>query len=492
MDQATLSTIFILIGALAAGSFVIGLHFMNSPATGRNGNLISAGGMTVAVIATFVYLLLRECQEGAECVVGGLSMPALVIIVGGFIVGGAVGLMLALRVAMTAMPQLVSLFNAVGGGAAALVAIFDYLNIVGGPREEVSTVVFVILGVVIGSVTFSGSLIASGKLQGLLPGKPIAVPGGTYTTAALGVVALLTTLLLVLSAGDAPVLDLGSEIKTVMLLVLLASALTFGVTMVLPIGGADMPVVISLLNSFTGTAAAMSGFVLDSPLLIIAGALVGAAGGILTKLMADAMNRSLLNIMIGGFGGAEGTQADPTAEGGTVREVGVDDAAIQLAYAQNVIIVPGYGLAVAQAQHACRELGDLLEDRGVNVNYAIHPVAGRMPGHMNVLLAEANVPYPQLKEMEEINPEFPRCDVALVIGANDVTNPVARTDPSSPIYGMPILDVDEAKSIIVIKRSMGRGYAGIDNTLYSDPKTGMLFADAKAGLEQLLAAVKAL
>ena len=265
MDQATLSTIFILIGALAAGSFVIGLHFMNSPATGRNGNLISAGGMTVAVIATFVYLLLRECQEGAECVVGGLSMPALVIIVGGFIVGGAVGLMLALRVAMTAMPQLVSLFNAVGGGAAALVAIFDYLNIVGGPREEVSTVVFVILGVVIGSVTFSGSLIASGKLQGLLPGKPIAVPGGTYTTAALGVVALLTTLLLVLSAGDAPVLDLGSEIKTVMLLVLLASALTFGVTMVLPIGGADMPVVISLLNSFTGTAAAMSGFVLDSP-----------------------------------------------------------------------------------------------------------------------------------------------------------------------------------------------------------------------------------
>jgi len=236
----------------------------------------------------------------------------------------------------------------------------------------------------------------------------------------------------------------------------------------------------------------MSGFVLESPLLIIAGALVGAAGGILTKLMADAMNRSLVNIMVGGFGGAEGTQADLSTAGGTVREVGVDDAAIQLAYAQNVIVVPGYGLAVAQAQHAVRELGDILEERGVNVSYAIHPVAGRMPGHMNVLLAEANVPYPLLKEMDDINPEFPRCDVALVIGANDVTNPVARTDTSSPIYGMPILDVDEAKSIVVIKRSMGRGYAGIDNSLYTNPKTGMLFADAKAGLENLLAAVKAL
>ncbi len=289
-----------------------------------------------------------------------------------------------------------------------------------------------------------------------------------------------------------PVIELGSEVKTVVLLVILGASLTFGVTMVLPIGGADMPVVISLLNSFTGTAAAMSGFVLDSPLLIIAGALVGAAGGILTKLMADAMNRSLLNIMIGGFGGGEGTQADPAASGGTVREVGVDDAAIQLAYAESVIIVPGYGLAVAQAQHACRELGDILEERGVKVVYAIHPVAGRMPGHMNVLLAEANVPYPQLKEMEDVNPEFNRCDVALVIGANDVTNPIARTDPASPIYGMPILDVDHAKSIVVIKRSMGRGYAGIDNSLYTDPKTGMLFSDAKAGLENLIAAVKEL
>jgi NAD(P) transhydrogenase subunit beta len=263
--------------------------------------------------------------------------------------------------------------------------------------------------------------------------------------------------------------------------------------MVLPIGGADMPVVISLLNSFTGTAAAMAGFVINNPVLIIAGALVGASGGILTKLMADAMNRSIANIMVGGFGGGEGTVAAAGgAEGGTVREIGVDDAAIQLAYAQKVIVVPGYGLAVAQAQHAVRELAELLEARGVEVSYAIHPVAGRMPGHMNVLLAEANVPYPQLREMEEINPEFSRTDVALVVGANDVTNPAARSNPASPIYGMPILDVDAAKSIVVIKRSMGRGYAGIDNELYTNPKTGMLFADAKDGLAQLAAAVKAL
>ncbi|HZW00038.1 MAG TPA: NAD(P)(+) transhydrogenase (Re/Si-specific) subunit beta [Candidatus Deferrimicrobium sp.] len=483
MSDETLNTIVILVGALAASAFVIGLHYMNSPATARTGNRISAAGMAVAVVVTFLSLLLRE---------GGISTEGLIVIVAGFLIGGAVGLFMALRVAMTAMPQLVSLFNAVGGGAAAIVALFDYGHVVGTPEEEISTAIFVVLGVVIGSITFAGSLIASGKLQGLISGKPIRVPGGTLTTAILGIVALVGTLLLVFSAGGSPALALGNEVKILALLVVFGASLTFGVTMVLPIGGADMPVVISLLNSFTGTAAAMSGFVLGSPLLIIAGALVGAAGGILTKLMADAMNRSLLNIMIGGFGGAEGTQADPTATGGTVREVSADDAAIQLAYAQNVIIVPGYGLAVAQAQHACRELGDVLEERGVNVSYAIHPVAGRMPGHMNVLLAEANVPYPQLKEMDDINPEFPRCDVALVIGANDVTNPVARTDTSSPIYGMPILDVDEARSIVVIKRSMGRGYAGIDNSLYTNPKTGMLFADAKAGLENLLAAVKAL
>jgi NAD(P) transhydrogenase subunit beta len=483
VSSATLDTIVVLVGVLAAAGFVIGLHFMNSPATARTGNRISAAGMTLAVVVTLAALLLRE---------GGLSTEALLIIVGGFVIGGAVGLLMALRVAMTAMPQLVSLFNAVGGGAAAIVALFDYGHVVGTPEEDVATAIFVVLGVLIGSVTFSGSLIASGKLQGLISGKPIKVPGGVLTTAILGLVALAGTIVLVLSAGPSPVVALSSEVKILALLVIFAVSLTFGVTMVLPIGGADMPVVISLLNSFTGTAAAMSGFVLGSPLLIIAGALVGAAGGILTKLMADAMNRSLLNIMVGGFGGGEGTQAAVMEGGGTVREVGVDDAAIQLAYAQNVIVVPGYGLAVAQAQHAVRELGDILEERGVNVSYAIHPVAGRMPGHMNVLLAEANVPYPQLKEMEDINPEFGRCDVALVVGANDVTNPAARSDPASPIYGMPILDVDEARSIVVIKRSMGRGYAGIDNLLYTNPKTGMLFADAKAGLENLIGAVKAL
>jgi H+-translocating NAD(P) transhydrogenase subunit beta len=483
VSQEWLDTLVILVGLGAASAFVIGLHYMNSPATARTGNRISAVGMAVAVIVTFLSLILRP---------GGLSTEGLIVILAGGVIGGAAGLLLALRIAMTAMPQLVSLFNAVGGGAAAIVAIFDYLHVVGTPEEEISTAIFVILGVLIGSVTFTGSLVASGKLQGLISGKPIPVPGGTLTTAILGLIALVATVLLVLSAGESPMLAIGSEIKTILLLVILGASLTFGVTMVLPIGGADMPVVISLLNSFTGTAAAMSGFVLESPLLIIAGALVGAAGGILTKLMADAMNRSLMNILIGGFGGGEGTQAAVTGEGGTVREVGVDDAAIQLAYAQSVIVVPGYGLAVAQAQHAVRELGEILEARGVNVYYAIHPVAGRMPGHMNVLLAEANVPYPQLREMEDINPEFTRCDVALVVGANDVTNPAARSDPGSPIYGMPILDVDAARSIVVIKRSMGRGYAGIDNLLYTNPKTGMLFADAKAGLEQLTAAVKAL
>jgi NAD(P) transhydrogenase subunit beta len=299
----------------------------------------------------------------------------------------------------------------------------------------------------------------------------------------------------VLVLASAGTVVLTSEVQLIVLGLVVLSALTFGITLVLPIGGADMPVVISLLNSFTGTAAAMAGFVIGNPVLIIAGALVGASGAILTKLMADAMNRSIGNIMVGGFGtgdAAAGSAMGAGAAGGTIREVSLDDAAIQLAYAQKVIIVPGYGLAVAQAQHACRELGDLLEARGVEVSYAIHPVAGRMPGHMNVLLAEANVPYPQLKEMEEINPEFDRTDVALVVGANDVTNPAARSNPQSPIYGMPILDVDHARSIIVMKRSMRPGYAGIDNELYGNPKTGMLFADAKDGLTQLVAAVKEL
>jgi NAD(P) transhydrogenase subunit beta len=461
-----------LAGAVA---FVIGLSRMNSPATARNGNLVSAGGMAVAIGATAILIVLRQAS-GVP--VAGVAW---VIIVLGVVLGGGLGLYTARTVKMTAMPQLVSLFNAVGGGAAALIAIDDYLGLGAGSAVRIDEHIFIVLDIIIGSITFTGSIVASGKLQGLIPGKPIQVPGGQLVTLALAAITVLAAIALFVTGTP----------NLLLMVVILAAALTFGVTMTLPIGGADMPVVISLLNSFTGTAVAMAGFVIDNPVLIIAGALVGASGAILTKLMADAMNRSVMNIMIGGFGGGDSVAGPVGAEGASVRELGVDDAAIQLAYAQHVIVVPGYGLAVAQAQHAVRELAELLESRGVDVKYAIHPVAGRMPGHMNVLLAEANVPYPQLKEMEDINPEFERADVALVIGANDVTNPAARR-PGSPVSGMPILDVDHAKSIVVMKRSMGKGYAGIDNELYTNPKTGMLFADAKEGLASLIAAVKGL
>jgi len=461
---------------VGAAGFVIGLMQMNSPATARNGNLLSAGGMAIAIGGTAVLLAAR----------GEAGLTAWIIIVAGIALGGGLGLYTARTVKMTAMPQLVSLFNAVGGGAAALIAIDDYIRLASaqtfapGSAIPLEVSIPTVLDVVIGSITFTGSLIASGKLMGLIPGKPIRVPGGQLVTVAIAAITAIAAVYLWLGNVSVPIL-----------FVIIAASLIFGVTMVLPIGGADMPVVISLLNSFTGTAVAMAGFVIGNDVLIIAGALVGASGAILTKLMADAMNRSVINIMVGGFGGGEGTVSAGGPEGGSVRSLGVDDAAIQLAYAQNVIIVPGYGLAVAQAQHAVRELAEQLESRGVNVSYAIHPVAGRMPGHMNVLLAEANVPYPQLREMDDINPEFERADVALVVGANDVTNPAARR-AGTPVSGMPILDVDHAKSIIVIKRSMGRGYAGIDNELYVNPKTGMLFADAKQGLADLVAAVKAL
>ncbi len=473
MDAQTIDPIVRLIWLAGAVAFVLGLIRMNSPATARNGNLLSSGGMTLTLGATAVWLLILPPT-------GSFNPVGWVIILAGVVIGGGYGLYSARTLPMTAMPQLVSLFNAVGGGAAALIAINEYLRVIGVPglQENVATV----LDVVIGSVTFTGSLIASGKLMGLriTPSRPVMIPGGQLVTGLLALIAVAGAIFLF--AGN---------YNLAVMAAILAAALIFGVTMTLPIGGADMPVVISLLNSFTGTAVAMAGFVLNNPVLIIAGALVGASGAILTKLMADAMNRSVLNILVGGFGGAEGSVAAVGAGGGTVREVSIDDAAIQLAYASSVIVVPGYGLAVAQAQHAVRELAEQLEDRGVDVKYAIHPVAGRMPGHMNVLLAEANVPYPQLREMEDINPEFERTDVALVIGANDVTNPAARR-PGSPVSGMPILDVDHAKNIIVIKRSMGRGYAGIDNELYTNPKTGMLFADAKAGLAELVGAVKGL
>jgi NAD(P) transhydrogenase subunit beta len=407
--------------------------------------------------------------------IGKISTTGWIVMLTGALLGGALGLYSARTVQMTAMPQLVSMFNAVGGGAAALVAIHDYMSV---HTVSATTSVTTLLDVIIGAVTFSGSIIAAGKLQGVINSAPVTFPGARIVNLVLAVVAIGLGAYLIASPS------------TALLSVVIVAALAFGVSMVMPIGGADMPVVISLLNAFTGTAVAMAGFVIGNWALIIAGALVGASGGILTKLMADAMNRSIGNIIVGGFGTGDSVAA-VAGPAGSVRSVAADDAAIQLAYAQKVIIVPGYGLAAAQAQHEVAALADLLESRGIDVSYAIHPVAGRMPGHMNVLLAEANVPYPQLKEMDEINPEFARTDVALVIGANDVTNPAARR-PGTAISGMPILDVDQAKSIIVIKRSMGHGYAGIDNELYIDPKTSMYFADAKKALSEMTSAVKTL
>ncbi len=457
-----------LLYVAAATCFVLGLHLMNSPATARRGNQVSTSGMAVAV-ATTLALVIHA---------GTVSATGWIVMIAGALLGGGAGLYAARTVEMTAMPQLVSIFNAVGGGAAALVAINDYVKVASGGVAE-STTVATILDVLIGAVTFSGSIIAAGKLQGLIDGAPVTFRGSRAANIGAAVIGIGGGIFMIATPS------------VIALVIILLAALAFGVTMVLPIGGADMPVVISLLNAFTGTAVAMAGFVIGNWALIIAGALVGASGGILTKLMADAMNRSIRNIIVGGFGTGDSAAGALEGPGGDVRSIQADDAAIQLAYAQKVIIVPGYGLAAAQAQHQVAELAKVLEERGVEVSYAIHPVAGRMPGHMNVLLAEANVPYPQLKEMDEINPEFPRADVALVIGANDVTNPAARR-PGTAISGMPILDVDQAKSIIVIKRSMGHGYAGIDNELYVNPKTSMFFADAKSALAALTAAVKTL
>jgi H+-translocating NAD(P) transhydrogenase subunit beta len=447
---------------------VVGLHLMNSPATARRGNQVSTAGMVIAGIATLILLIHS----------GTVTATGWAVLIVGAAIGSAVGLYTARTVQMTAMPQLVSMFNSVGGGAAALVAVYGYIHAESAGVLGTTTVT-TLLDVIIGAVTFSGSIVAAGKLQGLVPGQPLIFRGGRLITLALTIVVIGTAVFL-LTTASLPAL----------LIVALAS-MAFGVMMVLPIGGADMPVVISLLNAFTGTAVAMAGFVIANWALIVAGALVGASGGILTKLMADAMNRSLANIIMGGFGTGDSSVAIDAAPDAQVRAIAADDAAIQLAYASKVIIVPGYGLAAAQAQHGVAELAKSLEERGIEVSYAIHPVAGRMPGHMNVLLAEANVPYPQLVEMDEINPEFARTDVALVIGANDVTNPAARR-AGSPISGMPILDVDQARSIIVIKRSMGHGYAGLDNELYIDPKTSMYFADAKKAMAELTAAVKTL
>jgi NAD(P) transhydrogenase subunit beta len=464
---STFDTIVHLLYLLCATLFVVGLHLMNTPATARRGNRVSAVGMAGAIAVTIVTLAWHHT----------VGPTAVVVLAVGLVAGTVAGLVAARRVQMTAMPQLVSLFNAVGGGAAALIAVTDAAEHAGALSTSAS--VTGVLDVAIGGVTFSGSLIASGKLAGRVPGRPIVVPAGRLISAALTLVAVVLATLFV--AGHGGVLAL-----TVVTL----AALAAGVLLTLPIGGADMPVVISLLNACTGTAVAMAGFVLDSNPLIVAGGLVGAAGAILTKLMADAMNRPISAIMAGGYGTGDAVAVATGSGSAPVREISVDDAAIQLAYAGKVVIVPGYGLAAAQAQHEAVALAQALAENGVEVSYGIHPVAGRMPGHMNVLLAEANAPYPQLKDLDEINPAFARTDVVLVIGANDVTNPAARR-PGNPVSGMPILDVDQAKSVIVIKRSLGHGYAGIDNELYADPKTAMLFADAKAGLAALLAGLHA-
>jgi NAD(P) transhydrogenase subunit beta len=466
--MSAFDTVVHLVYLLCATLFVVGLHLMNTPATARRGNRVSAAGMAAAIATTIVVLAWHHTA-------GRVAVAVLTV---GLVAGTLAGLIAARRVRMTAMPQLVSLFNAVGGGAAALIALTDAVE--NGTRDlPAQTSVTAVLDLVIGGVTFSGSLIASGKLAGRVPGRPLVVPGGRLISAGLALVVVVLATLFVAGHGGVPALA-----------AITLAALAAGVLLTLPIGGADMPVVISLLNACTGTAVAMAGFVLDSVPLIIAGGLVGAAGAILTKLMADAMNRPVSAIMAGGYGTGDAVTVSAGSGSAPVREISVDDAAIQLAYAGKVVIVPGYGLAAAQAQHEAVALAQALADNGVEVSYGIHPVAGRMPGHMNVLLAEANAPYPQLKDLDEINPAFARTDVVLVIGANDVTNPAARR-PGNPVSGMPILDVDHAKSVIVIKRSLGHGYAGIDNELYTDPKTAMLFADAKAGLAALLAGLHA-
>ena len=441
--------------------FVVSLKFLASPRHARKGNWIGGLGMLFAIGTT---LLLEGIENW-------------ILIIVALVLGSVVGLIGARNVRMTAMPQMVAIFNGVGGGAAALVALSEWHNAADPLREET---VSIVLSALIGSISFSGSVVAFAKLQELVSGRPIVFSGQNIVN--IGVVGSAAAL------GVAAVAGLGEQWVVYGLIGL---ALMFGVMFVLPIGGADMPVVISLLNAFTGLAASATGFVLDSTVLIVSGMLVGAAGTLLTLLMAKAMNRSVANVLFGAFGqvqtGAAATRAD---DGRTVRATSPDDVAVQLSFARKVIVAPGYGMAVAQAQHDVRQLADVLEERGVDVKYAIHPVAGRMPGHMNVLLAEANVPYTQLHEMDEINPDFPQTDVVLVIGANDVTNPAARSDPGSPIYGMPILDVDKAASIVVLKRSMNPGFAGIDNELYLDAKTTMLFGDAKDSVLKLISAVK--
>ena len=468
--ELNILTVCYLIGSL---TFIIGLKMLSNPTTARQGNLLAAAGMAVAIIGT-IFLYEDEGQK-----LGNYAW-----IFGGIIVGGVIGTFAAKKVKMTAMPEMVSLFNGMGGACAALISVVEFnhlyaaIEIPGYDVMPFGTLLIIILGLVIGSVSFAGSIIAWGKLNGSI--KDFSFKGQHIVNLVILAIIIILSALLLSGRVEQPQIIFYS---------IFGLSLFYGVFFVMPIGGADMPVVISLLNSFTGVAAACGGFLYDNKVMLTGGILVGAAGTLLTILMCKAMNRSLANVLIGSFGG--GKTADSNAkEQGNYKEISLSDAAVIMSYANKVMIVPGYGLAVAQAQHACHELEKLLEGKGVIVKYAIHPVAGRMPGHMNVLLAEADVSYEKLQEMEQANEEFSTTDVVLVLGANDVVNPAAKSDPASPIYGMPILDVELAKNIIVNKRSMKPGYAGIENDLFFRPKTSMLFGDAKKVIQDLIGEIK--
>lgn len=468
---------------IASVTFILGLKMLSNPATARRGNLVAAAGMTIAILGTiFLY------KDDA-----GNRLHNYAWIFGGLVIGAVIGTLAAKKVKMTAMPEMVSLFNGMGGACAALISIVEFNHLTHGYNPALyaeqgnqffsgidkTQLLIILLGLIIGSISFAGSMIAWGKLNGKI--KDFSFKGQH----------MVNNLLILVIFGLAAYMLIASPEETVLFFyVIVALALLYGVFFVMPIGGADMPVVISLLNSFTGVAAACGGFLYDNKVMLTGGILVGAAGTLLTILMCKAMNRSLMNVLIGSFGGSAATGAAQQQAGGSYKEITLSDAAMVMSYANKVMIVPGYGLAVAQAQHVCHELEKLLEAKGVEVKYAIHPVAGRMPGHMNVLLAEADVSYEKLLEMEQANDEFKSTDVVLILGANDVVNPAAKNDPASPIYGMPILEVEEAKTVIVNKRSMKPGYAGIENQLFFQPKTSMLFGDAKKALQDLLAEIK--
>ena len=467
MELSGLQILDYLVWLVAAVSFILALKFLASPRTARVGNLLGAAGMALVVAWTFF------ATEGM------LENWWIVVVAG--VIGSVAGVLGARRVAMTAMPQMVAIFNGAGGGAAAVVAVAEFLEFAepGGELLPLAFIIATLAGAVIGSVALTGSVIAFGKLQGIVTARPYMLPGQRIVTALLFVAMLGLAVYIAAVENSVP-----------LFLLYVVLALITGVVLVMPIGGADMPVVVSLLNSYTGIAVAASGFVLGNYALLIAGTLVGASGAILTQLMCRAMNRSLFNVLFAGFGTGGGAVAAGAEGEEQLREISADDAAVLMAYGKRVIIVPGYGMAVAQAQGPVRELMDLLLEKGVDVQFAIHPVAGRMPGHMNVLLAEANVPYDRLKEMDEINEDFEDTDVALIIGANDVVNPLAREE-GSPISGMPILNVDQAQNVIVLKRGRGTGFAGIPNPLFSNEKTSMLFGDAKPSVEALVSGVKA-